>query len=135
MRGRHSPPLFSLSSEMAREDGVRRQEGSGRPRMVDTDIVLQLTSETLPCGDPLITPSTSWSSKSPYVVAASSRWAMHHRRRAAGVWSAVETMALELCSRGKDLRAAILLVRAHLHNAGFVVCGRPAATRGICRAP
>lgn len=34
-------------------------------------------------------------------------------------WSAVETMALALCERSKDLRVAILLARARLHNAGF----------------
>jgi type VI secretion system protein ImpA len=35
-------------------------------------------------------------------------------------WAAVETMALELCGRSKDLRVALLLARARLHTAGFV---------------
>jgi type VI secretion system protein ImpA len=34
-------------------------------------------------------------------------------------WPAVETMALALCERSKDLRVAILLARARLHNVGF----------------
>jgi type VI secretion system protein ImpA len=34
-------------------------------------------------------------------------------------WSDVETMALALCERSKDLRVAILLARARLHNTGF----------------
>jgi type VI secretion system protein ImpA len=34
-------------------------------------------------------------------------------------WRTVETLALELCSRGKDLRVAALLARARLQNDGF----------------
>jgi type VI secretion system protein ImpA len=35
-------------------------------------------------------------------------------------WRSVESMALSLCDRSKDLRVGVLLARARLHNGGFV---------------
>jgi type VI secretion system protein ImpA len=35
-------------------------------------------------------------------------------------WPTVESMALALCERSKDLRVATLLARARLHNGGFI---------------
>jgi type VI secretion system protein ImpA len=108
-----------LSSATAGDDAAQQQRGIGKAAMVDTEILLQPTSESSPCGEALDYDIDFLELE----IAARGRSEQQMGDAvSAGEepdWRAVETMAEALCGRSKDLRVAVLLARARLRNDGF----------------
>jgi type VI secretion system protein ImpA len=95
------------------------REEAGKVAMVDTAVLLRPASDASPSGEALDYDIDFLELE----IAARGRSEQQMGDAvSAGEepdWSAVETMALALCERSKDLRVAILLARSRLHNAGF----------------
>jgi type VI secretion system protein ImpA len=108
-----------LPSATAGDDAAQQQRGIGKAAMVDTDMLLQPTSDSSPCGEALDYDIDFLELE----IAARGRSEQQMGDAvSAGEepdWRAVETMALALCGRSKDLRVAVLLARARLRNGGF----------------
>jgi type VI secretion system protein ImpA len=108
-----------LPSATAGDDAAQQQRGIGKAAMVDTEILLRPTSDSSPCGEALDYDIDFLELE----IAARGRSEQQMGDAvSAGEepdWRAVETMALALCGRSKDLRVAVLLTRARLRNDGF----------------
>jgi type VI secretion system protein ImpA len=108
-----------LPSATAGDDAAQQQRGIGKAAMVDTEILLQPTSESSPCGEALDYDIDFLELE----IAARGR---NEQQMGDAVsageepdWRAVQTMALALCERSKDLRVGVLLARARLRNDSF----------------
>jgi type VI secretion system protein ImpA len=87
--------------------------------MMETEVLLQPTAEAPPCGEAL---DYDFDFLELEIVARGRSEQQMGESVSAGEepdWPKVETMAVALCARSKDLRIALLLARGRLHNAGL----------------